>query len=566
MRRISPMMGKPETKSPSSDLTGSLCSYEISAYPSKRGLSVFLKDITERRKMEEALRISEARYRTLFENMPDGLYQSTPDGRLLMVNQVLVETLGYGSKEELLNVDIARDLYVNPDERKTFISRLNEVGKVHNAELVLRRKDGKPVTVIENAHIVRDDKGKVLFYEGTLTDITDRKEMEMELKKYSERLEGMVEERTKELYASEERLRRIIESSPDTIAVIAPDGKITECNQAALTLLKLPAKEELIGRTFLNFVAQKDHKLTLENVAALQSQGHARNFELTLLSKDGREVLAVIDAALLQAKSDSPGSVVAIVKDITQRKMAEAELKKAMAIREQLILNITHELRTPLVSIAGYLSYIALGYMGPVPEAIKGGLEVVRRNTDRLVNLTNDLLDVQRIQAGKIQLELEPLDFREILDQCIKEIAPFVYGKRQTIKMKVQETPLRIQGDRIKLSQVVTNILSNASKFTSEEGEITIQAEEDADAIKVQISDTGIDIREKELKRVFEPFAVIYKPNYAKGTGLGLSVTKGLVEAHGGRIWAESPGEGKGATFIFILPKEARREGADLAK
>ncbi|MBM5804956.1 MAG: PAS domain S-box protein [Candidatus Verstraetearchaeota archaeon] len=528
-------------------------------------------DITERMRNDEKLRAAHQQLQDIIDFLPDATFVIDKDGKVIAWNRAIEELSGV-SKAEIIGKgdhEYAHKFYgeqrlglidlvttSNPEVEAKY-DLIERRGNILYAESFLPKvRNGKGAYVSAIASPRFDSKGNIIGAIQSIRDITERKQMERELRKYSERLEGMVEERAKELHASEEKLRMIIDSFPDTIVVVAPDGKITECNQTALGLLKASTKEELIGRAFLDFVAQKDRKLALESMAVLQSQGHARDFELNFLSKDGLEVPVVISVAPLQAKSDGPGSAVAIVKDITQRKMAEAELRKAMAIRDQFISNITHELRTPLVSMAGYLNYIASGYMGPVPEAMKGGLEVVRRNTNRLVNLTNDLLDVQRIQAGKIQLELEPLDFREILDQCIKEIAPFVYEKKQTLKMKVQATPLRMHGDRTKLSQVVTNILSNASKFTSDEGTITIRAEEDAKAIKVQISDTGIGIREEDLKRVFEPFAVINKPFYAKGTGLGLSVTKGLVEAHGGRVWAESPGEGKGATFTFILPKE----------
>jgi len=420
------------------------------------------------------------------------------------------------------------------------------------------RRSGEERLIAWHNTLLRNPDGKITGILSFGTDITERKQMEHELMRDFGRLEGMVAERTKQLSESEEKLTSILESSPDAIVVIAPDGKINECNHATLVLLKVPTKEELIGKSFLDFVTQKDHKLALEGMAALQTQGYAKDIDFTILSKNGREVPVSMSASYLQAKSGKLGDIVAIVKDMTQHKAEEAELKKAMKLKEQFISHITHELRTPLVSIAGYLDYIMADNMGPVPESIKGGLAVARRNTERLVQLTNDLLDVRRIEAGKIQLVPELLDLREILDQCIKEITPFFYKKKQILKLKIQERPLRVQGDRIRLNQIVMNLLSNASKFTPEEGQITIQAEEDADTITVQVSDTGIGIRKEDLKRVFKPFAAISKPSYDKGTGLGLSVTKGLVEAHGGKIWAESPGEGKGATFIFILPKKVR--------
>ena len=216
---------------------------------------------------------------------------------------------------------------------------------------------------------------------------------------------------------------------------------------------------------------------------------------------------------------------------------------------------VTHELRTPLVSISGYTDYIFTGMSGPVPDGLLDNIEVVKRNADRLLNLTNDLLDIQRMQTGKLQLDFKTLDFTEVMNGALKEVKPIMEQKKQTLKLQAPNTPLPIHGDPIRLNQVLVNLFSNAVKFTSEGGTITLRVNDGNDSIDVQISDTGIGISQKDLGRVFEPFATIEKPSYIKGTGLGLSVSKALVEAHGGKIWAESPGEGKGATFTFTLPK-----------
>lgn len=151
--------------------------------------------ISERKEAEEALQVSESMYRGLFENIPDGLYQSSVDGKLMKVNDALFKMLGYSSKEELLSVDIARDLYANMEEREANNRLLEEKGEIRNNELVLKKKDGNLITVLENTHVVKDSRGKTLYYEGALSDISERKRMENELRKYSEHLAEMVEER-----------------------------------------------------------------------------------------------------------------------------------------------------------------------------------------------------------------------------------------------------------------------------------------------------------------------------------------------------------------------------------
>jgi signal transduction histidine kinase len=235
--------------------------------------------------------------------------------------------------------------------------------------------------------------------------------------------------------------------------------------------------------------------------------------------------------------------------DITERKQVEN-------MKDQFISVATHELRTPLASIKGYMELILEEKIGPVSAEVGSCLGVVKRNADRLSHLTDDMLDLRRLESGKFELNLEPVSFHEIVDDCVSEIAPFLNEKKQRLHLELADGPIRIQADPIRLSQVLVNLLSNACKFTPERGEIRIRVEGEAEEVKVQISDNGIGIRKGDLERVFEPFAAIQKSTYVKGTGLGLAVTKALVEAHGGRIWAESEGEGKGSMFTFTLPRE----------
>jgi signal transduction histidine kinase len=147
------------------------------------------------------------------------------------------------------------------------------------------------------------------------------------------------------------------------------------------------------------------------------------------------------------------------------------------------------------------------------------------------------------------------LNFREIIDHSVSEIKPLIEEKKQKFNLKFPEKPLMVNGDKIRLSQVMANLLGNAQKFTPEKGDVTLQISDKKSYFEVRVTDSGIGIKKEDLKRIFEPFAAIKKATYIKGTGLGLSVTKGLVTEHGGKIWAESPGLDKGSTFTFTLPK-----------
>jgi two-component system CheB/CheR fusion protein len=275
------------------------------------------------------------------------------------------------------------------------------------------------------------------------------------------------------------------------------------------------------------------------------------DFELTHVFPTIGQKVMLLNARKVQAELGREPFILLAIEDITERKRMEK-------MRIQFISAVTHELRTPLVPIKANVDFVLSGRLGPLPEKVEVSLQVVKRNIDRLALLTDELLDIRRLESGRFQLNFEPLDFRDVINQSIKEMQAAVDLKKQSLRVEIPDEPLPIHGDSARLGQVLLNLLANASKFTPENGLITVKVEEEADAVKVQVSDTGLGLRTEDLVRVFEPFSAIEKPVYIKGTGLGLSLAKGLVEAHGGEIWAESAGEGKGATFTFTIPKNKK--------
>jgi signal transduction histidine kinase len=223
-------------------------------------------------------------------------------------------------------------------------------------------------------------------------------------------------------------------------------------------------------------------------------------------------------------------------------------------MKDHFIVAVTHELRTPLVSIKGYVDHIITREQG-LSSSLKSKIEIVKRNTDRLLELTNDLLNVQDAETGRLEFKFETMNLQEAINQCLEEIQPLLRERGQEVRLEVPGKALPVICDRLRLNEVLMNLLTNANKFAPSNGSITIRVEEDETTITVSISDNGIGIEKKDLERVFEPFAAIEKPAYFKGTGLGLSLARKLVEAQGGKIWATSLGKGQGATFAFTIPK-----------
>jgi PAS domain S-box-containing protein len=307
------------------------------------------------------------------------------------------------------------------------------------------------------------------------------------------------------------------------------------------------SREKILGGTVYDLYAKEEadvftgqDKIIFKNGTPLLTP------DISLIDANGStHIIQTIKTPVIDDKGNMT-HLIGITRDVTERKQLEK-------MKDQFISAVTHELRTPLVSIKAYVDYPLTGKMGQLSEEMKYNLKIVKRNTDRLLDLTGDLLDLRRMESGKLELNKEPMDFQNIVEHCIEEIRPIIREKKQVLKVNSPKQPLMVQGDKVRLSQILMNLLSNANKFTSEGGQILLNVKVNQ-KIHVELSDTGIGIRKQDLERVFEPFSAITKPTYVPGTGLGLSVTKGLIEAHEGKIWASSPGEGKGSKFIFELP------------
>lgn len=361
------------------------------------------------------------------------------------------------------------------------------------------------------------------------------------------------ESKIEEMRKTIDKFTTLLDNLPVGVYRVTPDGRILQTNRQFAKTLGYDEPGELRNVNLNEIYANKsDRQAYLERLreapvfAEFELQRNdgrtvwVREYPRATLSPDG--TIEYVDGVCVETHG-----IDALMRDITEH-------KKLQSMKDHFIVAVTHELRTPLVSIKGYVDHI----MAKEPDlstSIRSKIEVVRRNTDRLLELTNDLLNVQDFETGKLEIRPEKLPLQDTLNQCIEEIQPLLRDKKQEVKLEVTDKPLVVVADRLRLSEVVMNLLNNANKFTQNGGRIIIRVEEDDTAATVCVSDSGIGIAKKDLDRVFEPFAAIEKPSYFKGSGLGLSLTKKLIEAQGGKIWVTSLGKGLGTTFAFTLPK-----------
>ena len=237
-----------------------------------------------------------------------------------------------------------------------------------------------------------------------------------------------------------------------------------------------------------------------------------------------------------------------------ERKLAEEKLKEAIEMKSEFISTVSHELRTPMTSIKEGISIVLEGAAGQINDDQKELLGIAKRNLDRLARLINDVLDLQKLQSGKIGFDMQNNNINEVVEEVYKAMLPSVKEKGLDFLLNLDSTLGKVKFDVDKIIQVLTNLVNNAVKFT-EKGQITIATSKLENAIQVSVSDTGCGMKQEDLPKLFRKFGQLGKGGDRKtgGTGLGLAICKDIIDRHNGKIWAESEA-GKGSTFCFTLP------------
>jgi PAS domain S-box-containing protein len=369
-------------------------------------------------------------------------------------------------------------------------------------------------------------------------------------------------ERTAE---SEAQFRALAENAAAAILVMKQDHTIVFANPATHRVFGY-GPDELLGRPLTDLMPPDLRESHRRGVRRFLSTGkrHLRweGVELVGLRKDG--VVVPLEITMGTFVRDGVPYFVGIAQDITARKQAETErlellerersarerAEAAVRTREEVLAIVSHDLRNPLNTIALAVSALESGDMPP-QEAART-IEVVRRAVDRMTRLIADLLDVARVAAGqKLTIQPERLDIRSVVAETCDGLAAEAERKRQHLECRVGDDLPPVEGDRHRLVQVLSNLVGNALKFTGEDGRVTVTAEREGTDVVVSVTDTGPGIRPEHLAQVFNPYWQA-RQTARLGSGLGLAIAKGIVEAHGGRIWATST-PGSGSTFAFAL-------------
>jgi len=479
----------------------------------------FGRDITERRSRELELQASEEKYHGLVEQANVAICTVDLKGQLTYVNNAFAKMLDY-TTPELLSRNFTDFVHPDDQERMTrlFTHTLLVERETRAIKFRMVRKDGHVLHLVTRPTKIMKG-GWTVGYQAILTDLTEREEAEAALRE------------------SEERLRTILESSPDAIVMSDLGGHIIECNQAALDMHGFRSKEEAIGKNGLEFVAPRDREKVVKGITNVLEQGIVKNMEYTLLTKDGREFPAEVSVSLTRDAQGNPTALVVIIKDITERKQAEAERLKVMGDVAQ---SIAHDIRNPLQAIR-YAAYLLRDEVAAEKKQVI--LEKINQDIVYADRIVRNLMDFASVPP----LTLAETSINDLLQETIFEAT---LPENVELTTNYGDVP-KARLDRKQLMRVFTNLIMNAIQAMPHGGELSVSTRKVDKFIEVKIRDTGVGIPEKNRDMLFKPFFT----TKAKGTGLGLPTSKTIIENHGGTIKVESV-EGKGTTITVRLPIE----------
>lgn len=500
----------------------------------------------ERKRVGDALRQAENRYRSIVENAVEGIFQTTPEGGYVSVNPALARMYGYQSPEELMLAvkDIGHQVYVDPNRRTEFKRLMEKQGVVQDFEYQVCRKDGNKIWLSENARAVRDPSGAILYYEGTVEDITQQKRA----------LEALAE--------SEERFRLLFDEAPVAYHEIDSQGIVRRVNRAECSLLGYgPA--EILGRHASEFVPEEERERSREAVRRkVGGEVPLAPFQREFARADGTRVLFEIHENLIR---DASGAIVGIrsaLLDITERKQLEEQLRQAQKMEAigRLAGGIAHDFNNLLMVIQGH-SEMMEQRLDP-GESLRKNADAIRNAAQKAASLIRQLLAFSRMQV----IEPKVLDLNSVLTEMGKLLQRLI-GENIELSIKPSASLGRVKADPSQIEQIILNLAVNARDAMPQGGRLTIEtASVELDdnyarrhaAVRpgryamLAVSDTGTGMDSQTQAHIFEPFFTTKE--LGKGTGLGLATVYGIVKQSRGCIWVYSE-PGKGTTFKIYLPQ-----------
>ena len=532
-------------------------------YKGQDAAQTVIRDVTERKQMEEELRRREERLRAITENVSEGIYRSTPDQGLVFANQAFAEMFGYDSVEAILEVEPAA-LYADAAERARLRQVAREEGTFDTVEVEYRRQNGSTFTGLTSGTAVKNDDGEVVFFDGAVADITGLKEYEQALR--NER----------------DRLALLLENLPVSVVHGVPkDGEfvVSSVNSTFEHTFGVEA-DAIQGEDLHARIVPEGQQAEAVDINRQVIDEPGRQFEVKRCAAEGLRDFRV-QAAVRETANNEP-EVFAIYTDITDQKRREQKLveakeeaEEANRMKSAFLANMSHEIRTPLTSIIGFAEAI-----GDEVSSLKADLaskdsdlstlgrfsNLIEESGTRLLETLDGILNLSKLEAGEMGLSPEPVDLATEVRKTAKQMGP--RAEEAGVDLSVECPPgqgVWAQADARGVQIALRNLVSNAIKYTESGGEMWVRARHQtdadgaADAVVIEVEDTGIGMDPDRVEELFEPFRQESEgaTREYQGTGLGLAVTQRAVGQMGGEVNVETE-KGEGSRFAVRLPPAPR--------
>jgi PAS domain S-box-containing protein len=485
--------------------------------------------------------VSEKRFQVVLENSLDMIYQldikkETYD----YVSPSSIKIIGYSPEEMMSFTRKNIEEFIHPDDSVRWSQHVQIItdhpqkqNTIQSIEYRFKHKSRGYRWIHDTCTVLFDGENEPISIIGTIEDITDRKKV------------------WEELVKSEEKYRILAETSADGVFTTDQLGRLTYVNPSFEKLCQR-RKSQILATPFRNYLLEDSVYFFQQIFIDVRKKNDKiENVELELVAGNGSILPIEANIAPLTKQTEF-GGVICTVRDITQRREIEDELKKNERLKTEFMNIAAHELRSPVTPIKGYLDLII--HDNESNEKIKNWAKISLRNAERLLKLVNDILDVARLDSDTMRFDMEKIDLVEFLNEIVEDVKPAIVNKKLDFRVNVPSPLPHIIGDKNRLSQVLKNLIGNSLKFT-DCGYIGLEVEKKENHVLIAVEDTGIGISKDELRKIFTKFYQAYtgEDRNNEGTGLGLFISKEIVKKHNGEIWAESE-IGKGSRFIIRLP------------
>jgi PAS domain S-box-containing protein len=521
-------------RTPHGDIWVDAHSQAMTVNGKRTGWVTLIQDITERKNTEEALKQSEEKYRELINTSTDAIISTDSQTLITIWNSGAERVFGYKEKE-MLGQSI---LTIFPTTLHKYLAReiinIKNIGTTKHTNRIFEtdglKRDCTTVPIEVSLSTRKAENNSIIT--TIIRDISIRKEAEEKLRE------------------SEERYRDLFENASDFIQSCNAEGKLIYVNKAWRNALGYSEKE--VPNLKFSDIIHPDYikhcNLTLQKVISGET---VNSVETGFIAKDKRLIL--VEGNVNPVSQN--GKVVAtraIFRDITIRKEAEEKLRKIDQMKSEFLSNVSHELRTPLQSIGGFTKLILTGKV-PDPATQQEFLQIIDREAMHLGNLINGLLDMSRLEVGRFQIYRKPTSVYDVFTDSIQMFHSLAREKDITLNEDIPAKLPEMEVDSERMRQVIINLLGNAIKFSDPGSSVNVKVAVKDSELLFKVTDHGIGIRDEAIPHLFERFYRVEGETVRGGTGLGLYISKQIIEAHGGKIWAESQ-FGQGSTFSFTLP------------